>query len=582
TNTNTLAAAAYGAANTAASNNVYLQTINNNQNTSISATDALATSAYAQANNASGNTVALQAVNIVQNTNISAVNTFTQTAFNTANAGVALASSAYNQANNVSGNTVALQSQMTTTNNNISGVNTLATAAYSAANTAAANTVYLQSIVDSQNTSIAATDTLATAAYGKANAEGSINNTQNTWITNTNNFAQSAYDTANLKFNTSGGTITGNVTIQNNLIVQGNLSVLGNSTTISTASLSISDPLIFLANGNIVTDAVDIGLIGHYGGPSGETHTGIFRDPNRKEWILFQEYTTQVQSNNLINIADPTFAYANLYANVVKSNVVATYITVNGLDVNNTMTNAWNSANAGVTLATAAYGKANAEGTINNTQNTWINNVNTYAWMASYTANAAWIGANTANGNVSALQAQMNTTNTNISSVNTFTGHANIITSSYNQANASNTLATAAYQQANAANTLATTALDRATTSEIVFVIDGGGSTISTGLRGSVEIPFNCNVVSWTVLADQSGTLAMNVYNENYNTWGPTLPRTNEINFGVPISITSSASKNNYTLITQSSIAASNLLSYNVQSVSAITRVSVCLKVIKT
>jgi hypothetical protein len=74
----------------------------------------------------------------------------------------------------------------------------------------------------------------------------------------------------------------------------------------------------------------------------------------------------------------------------------------------------------------------------------------------------------------------------------------------------------------------------------------------------------------------------MNVFNETYSAWDSTLPRTNEISFGVPISITSSASKNNYTLVSQASIAASNLLSYNVQSISTITRVSVCLRVIKT
>jgi hypothetical protein len=300
-----------------------------------------------------------------------------------------VAFAAYAQANNASGNTVALQSQMTTTNTNITSVNTFTQAAFDAANTAASNTIYLQSINNSQNTNIAATDTLATAAYGKANAEGEINNTQNTNITNVNTFAQAAYNTANLKFNTSGGTITGNTTIQQNLVVEGDLSVLGNSVTIGTSSLVVEDSLIFLANGNISTDALDIGIVGHYNPGSGLEHTGIFRDPNLKEWIIFQGYTPEIQSNNLINLSDPSFGYANLYANVVKSNVVSTYITVNGLDVNNTMTNAWNSANAGVTLATAAYGKANAEGEINNTQNTNITNVNTFAQAAYEKANGA-------------------------------------------------------------------------------------------------------------------------------------------------------------------------------------------------
>jgi len=300
---------------------------------SISSANTLATAAYAQANSASGNTVALQSQMTTTNTNITNVNTFAGSAFNTANNGV-----------------------------------NLATAAFSAANTAAANTVYLQT----------------------------INNNQNTSITNVNTFAQAAYNTANLKFNTSGGSITGNTTIQQNLVVEGDLSVLGNSVTIGTSSLVVEDSLIFLANGNITTDAVDIGVVGHYNPGSGVQHTGIFRDPNLKEWILFQGYTPEIQANNLINLSDSSFRYANLYANVVKSNVISSYITVNGLDVNNTMTNAWNTANNGVTLATAAYGQANTAAantvylqTINNNQNTSITNVNTFAQAAYNEANGA-------------------------------------------------------------------------------------------------------------------------------------------------------------------------------------------------
>jgi hypothetical protein len=293
----------------------------------------------------------------------------------------------------------------------------IASAAFNTANTAAANTVYLQTINDNQNTS----------------------------ITNVNTFTQAAYNTANLKFNTSGGSITGNTTIQQNLVVEGDLSVLGNSVTIGTSSLIVEDSLIFLANGNITTDAVDIGIVGQYNPGSGLEHTGIFRDPNLKEWILFQGYTPEILSNTLINFSNPSFRYANLYANVVKSNVISSYIRVNGLDVNNTMTNAWNTANNGVTLATAAYNAANTAAantvylqTINNNQNTSISAINALALAAYGKANAE--------GEIN------NTQNTNITSVNTFAGSA------FNTANAGVTLATAAYGQANAANTLATSA----------------------------------------------------------------------------------------------------------------------------
>ena len=61
----------------------------------------------------------------------------------------------------------------------------------------------------------------------------SIDDTQNTNITNTDTFAQAAYQSANTKFNSSGGTITGNVTINGSLAVTGNVNFTGNVTNIS-------------------------------------------------------------------------------------------------------------------------------------------------------------------------------------------------------------------------------------------------------------------------------------------------------------------------------------------------------------
>lgn len=96
---------AFAAANTAGANTVYLQTINNNQNTSITNTNTLALAAYGKAN-AEGN------INNTQNTNITAVNTFAEmasftanSAGTTANSGLDLAGAAFNKANNALANT---------------------------------------------------------------------------------------------------------------------------------------------------------------------------------------------------------------------------------------------------------------------------------------------------------------------------------------------------------------------------------------------------------------------------------------------------------------------------------------------
>jgi hypothetical protein len=491
----TVAFAAYAQANTASANTVYLQTVNNNQNTNISSANALAQAAFDAANTAQATP------NVI---GISSSGTY-YPIFVDSNNAVATAESlytdgglSYDPSTNfltagffigpISGTTGSFSSYVQVTGDNDYvgwGANSDARMMYDGT----ANTINLQmrfdatsfdidyfngvtsnnkfifyrangdlQIVDGgitfrdgtrQNTE---TLSIASAAFNTANTAAAntvylqtINDNQNTSITNVNTFTQAAYNTANLKFNTSGGSITGNTTIQQNLVVEGDLSVLGNSVTIGTSSLVVEDSLIFLANGNITTDAVDIGIVGQYNPGSGLEHTGIFRDPNLKEWILFQGYTPEILSNTLINFSNPSFRYANLYANVVKSNVISSYIRVNGLDVNNTMTNAWNTANNGVTLATAAYNAANTAAantvylqTINNNQNTSISAINALALAAYGKANAE--------GEIN------NTQNTNITSVNTFAGSA------FNTANAGVTLATAAYGQANAANTLATSA----------------------------------------------------------------------------------------------------------------------------
>lgn len=128
----------------------------------------------------------------------------------------------------------------------------------------------------------------------------------------------------------SGQTFTGNQIFTNDVSISGNLTVLGNTTTIRTSTLDIGDSLIYLANNNLTSDIVDIGIIGHYN-DGANAHTGIFRDAVLKEWIFFSGYTPEVQSNNLINIADPSFVYANVYAGVFKGNVIATNITAGTL-----------------------------------------------------------------------------------------------------------------------------------------------------------------------------------------------------------------------------------------------------------
>jgi hypothetical protein len=235
---------------------------------------------------------------------------------------------------------------------NGTAINQFAAGAYTAANTA--------------QTTATGANGLAAGAFNTANGA--------------NGLASGAFNKANNAVAQTGGSITGSLSVSQDLTVTGNLTVLGNSTTITTSTLDIGDSLIYLANNNLLTDSVDIGFIGHYNN-SGNAHTGLVRDPNLKEWIFFTGYTPEVQSNNLINIAHPSFAYSNVYASFFKGNVISqgynlfNYTSAAFTQANTAYTNAVNGSNTSVQFASVGVGTA-ASGTYGEIRA--INNITGY------------------------------------------------------------------------------------------------------------------------------------------------------------------------------------------------------------
>ncbi|GAI34200.1 unnamed protein product, partial [marine sediment metagenome] len=57
---------------------------------------------------------------------------------------------------------------------------------------------------------------------------------------------------------------------------------------------------------------------------------------------------------------------------------------------------------------------------------------------------------------------------------------------------------------------------------DITFVIDGGGSAITTGEKGHLEIPFACTIQAWTLVADQAGAIKIDVWRDTYANFPPT------------------------------------------------------------
>lgn len=171
-----------------------------------------------------------------------------------------------------------------------------------------------------------------------------------------NNYASAAAVAANTYSDvTFVKLVAGNQTITGNIAITGSITIAGNAFSIDTETLRVSDPLIYLAGNNYVSDIVDIGFIGNYVNTTGaNVHTGLYREHVSKEYYLFQEYAGEPVNNHI----DPTsngFSLAVLNADLVTSN-----LTLGGQNTIIWINSAFNKANAAADSGNSAAIAANA------------------------------------------------------------------------------------------------------------------------------------------------------------------------------------------------------------------------------
>jgi hypothetical protein len=237
--------AAFNTANSAVATTVYLQGVDNTQNTNITAVNNYAQSGYAQANAAtnsaqaafdkanSANVLAQSAydssntansylqtyTNTVVSANLIAAKSYTDTVVN-ANVSIIAgvnnyqntyitnveqyAESGYAQANTNAGNISVIQSVNVGQNTYISHVEQYAQSGYAQANTNAGNISVIQGVDLGQNTYISHVEQYAQSGYNLANSNffqigaiQGVNLSQNTYISNVEQYSQSAYAKAN-------------------------------------------------------------------------------------------------------------------------------------------------------------------------------------------------------------------------------------------------------------------------------------------------------------------------------------------------------------------------------------------------
>jgi hypothetical protein len=113
------------------------------------------------------------------------------------------------------------------------------------------------------------------------------------------------------------------------------------------------------------------------------------------------------------------------------------------------------------------------------------------------------------------------------------------------------------------------------------FIIDGGGSALATGVaKGCLKIDFACTIVEVTLLADQSGSVVIDIWKDTYTNYPPTVADTITAS-AKPTITTATKSQDNTLTGWNKDIAAGDILKFNVDSVTTITNVTVVLKVTK-
>lgn len=115
----------------------------------------------------------------------------------------------------------------------------------------------------------------------------------------------------------------------------------------------------------------------------------------------------------------------------------------------------------------------------------------------------------------------------------------------------------------------------------INFVIDGGGSAITTGIKGDIELPWAGTINQVTLLADQSGSIVVDIWLEQYADFPP--EDADSITAAAPPTITTATKSQDSTLTAwTTTVAAGDILRFNVDSCDTITRCTVSLKITRT
>ena len=124
------------------------------------------------------------------------------------------------------------------------------------------------------------------------------------------------------------------------------------------------------------------------------------------------------------------------------------------------------------------------------------------------------------------------------------------------------------------------------TSSSIEFVIDGGGSALTTGVKGYIEVPFNATITQSTLLADQSGSVTLDIWKTTYASFdaGSTHPVIGDSITASAEPAIATATKNQDATLTgwTTALTKGDILAFDVKvAATSITRCTISLQIVR-
>ncbi len=116
----------------------------------------------------------------------------------------------------------------------------------------------------------------------------------------------------------------------------------------------------------------------------------------------------------------------------------------------------------------------------------------------------------------------------------------------------------------------------------INFIIDGGGETITTGIKGDIIVDVDATILGVTLLADQSCTMAVDIWKDTYANFPP--DNDDSITDAGTTPTTSAGTKAQDGTMTSwtTTISAAEILRFNVDANDNATRMTVSIKCKRT